>query len=125
MRPYTEIHALAPFLLEESYVLDIEAHPSSISFKMDLVLTPDHPSYAAPVPGEQHCYRRGTICFRNVERLLWVNQGAPPARDATGELDFGGVDQFEFDELGFLIEGSWGRIELRASEVDAALDDIE
>ncbi|HUP69041.1 MAG TPA: hypothetical protein VM142_04410 [Acidimicrobiales bacterium] len=119
---YTSLPQLSGFLLEESYVLDIEARPSSVSFALDLVLTPEHPHYADPAPGEQHCFRRGHIEFLGVRRLLWTAQGAPPARDASGEVDYGNIDSFNFSDLGYELEGSWGRMELQVDEVRAVLE---
>lgn len=122
MTAYTSLPQLSGFLLEESYVLDIEARPSFVRFVLDLVLTPEHPQFADPVPGEQYCFRRGHIEFLGVRRLLWTAQGAPPARDASGELDYGNIDLLNASDIGYELEGSWGRIELQAQEVRAVLE---
>jgi hypothetical protein len=123
MKAYTELPGFEGLLLEESYVLDIEAHPGVLVLSMDLVLTPEHPQYSEPLPDEQYCYRNGFIRFTGVQRLVWVDQGAPPATDATGEVDYGNIDSFEWDEVGTRLQGSWGQIELRAarSEVELAV----
>jgi len=121
MQPYTDLAELAGVFLEESYVLDIEARPGRVKFDLDFVLTPEHPNYTAPAVGEQFCFRRGSLEFEGVRRLIWSDQGAPPARDATGEIDFGNIDSLTFDEVGFVLEGSWGRMELRAASVSATL----
>lgn len=122
---YTSLPQLSEFLLEESYVLGIEARPTSVRFALDLVLTPEHPRYADPVPGEQYCFRRGHIDFVGVRRLLWTAQGAPPARDASGELDYGNIDLFNLTETGYELEGAWGRMELQADDVLAVLDEAD
>lgn len=121
MRPYSDLPSLAGLLLEESYVLDIEAHPGRIVFAMDLVLTVDHPEYRAPLPGEQYCYRKGELRFQDVTRSTWVGQGQPPARDASGEIDYGHIDAFEWDGSGSLLEGGWGRMEVLADRVEVVL----
>lgn len=121
MRTYQDIPSLAAILLEESYVLDIEAHPSSVEFMVDFVLTQKHSEYRPPNPGESYCYRRGWIRFSGVTRCLWSNQGAPPATDATGEVDFGNIDSFEWDRSGYSLEGDWGRMELIAKQIGVRL----
>lgn len=123
MTAYTALPQLSGLLLEESYVLGIEARPTSVRFVLDLVLTREHPRYADPVPGEQYCFRRGHIEFVGVRRLLWTAQGAPPARDASGELDYGNIDLFNASEIGYELEGTWGRMEVQADDVLAALED--
>ena len=47
--------------------------------------------------------------------------GGIPARDATGEADFGNIDAFEWDNLDYALEGDWGEIEVRAAGVEVAL----
>lgn len=72
MRPYTDIAPLSCILLEESYVLGITATPGEATGRLDLVLTPNHPEYRLPGPGEQYCFRRGLLGFKGVTRLLLV-----------------------------------------------------
>jgi len=45
----------------------------------------------------------------------------PPARDASGELDYGGIDGYEWDESGHHLFGDWGRIDVVADTVTAEL----
>lgn len=121
MRPYVEISQLREVLLEESYVLDIAATPGAVRFELDLVLTPDHAEYRPPAPGEQYCFRRGSLVFKGVTRLLWSNSGNPPAVDSSGEEDYGQIDSFEWDDSGALLEGGWGRMEIVSSIIEVAL----
>lgn len=117
-RGYQQIAGLEAILLEESYVLDIEAHPTRVEFTMDFVLTAEHRDYRSPLAGETYCTRRGLLSFSGVTRCLWSNQGAPPARDATGEVDFGHIDSLLCDLTGFALEGDWGHMDLLAERVD-------
>lgn len=121
MRPYADIAALSGLLLEESWVLTIAAQPGRLTFVMDFVLVPDHPEYREPRRGEQFCYRRGELRFRRVGRVAWTNQGAPPVTDACREIDHGHIDSFEWDDMGGLLEGDWGRIDVWFDAVDAVL----
>jgi hypothetical protein len=121
MRTYVDLPGLHGILLEESYVLDIQARPGLVQFAMDLVLTPDHDAYRAPHSGEQYCFRRGTLRFSDVTQLSWAGQGAPPARDASGEVDFGNIDAMEWDESSYSLEGDWGRMEVLAGRAEVEL----
>jgi len=116
-REYQQLPGLEAIVLEESYVLDIEAHPTTIEFAMDFVLTAEHRDYRPPLAGEMYCTRRGVLTFSGVTRCLWSDQGAPPARDATGEVDFGHIDSLLHDPAGYALEGDWGRMEVRAERV--------
>lgn len=121
MKPYTDIEVLSGIFLEESWVLGITAVPAKLSFHLDAVLTPDHPEYHPPAPGEQYCYRDGVLEFRGVSRLVWSVSVIRPAVDASGERDFGNIDSFEWDDAGAVLEGSWGSIEVIYSEISLTL----
>ena len=121
MRPYTELPGLEHLYLEESYVLDVEAHPGRICLTLDLVLTADHVQHRDPLPGEKYCYRHGELRFSQVTHSLWSGQGRPPARDVSGEVDYGNVDSFEWDESGYRLEGGWGRMQIHAAELQVVL----
>jgi hypothetical protein len=61
---YSELPGLDGVYLEDSFVLGIGETSNQLVFDLDAVLTPSHPSYAPPHPGEQYCYRRGELLFR-------------------------------------------------------------
>lgn len=119
---YTDLPPLANFLLEESYVLDLVAQPGVISIRSDLVLTPEHPEYAMPSPGEQMCFRLGTITITGVRDLTWTGQGLPPAVDANDERDYGNIDSFEWESGRFVLEGSFGVLDVHADDVEVSLE---
>jgi hypothetical protein len=123
MRPYIELADLSEFVLEESYVLGVLARPGEVVFEIDFVLTQRHPAYMSPPPSEVECYRKGRLLFTDVEQLLWDDQGAPPATDASGESDYEHIDSFEWDQTRYAMSGDWGRMELTARSVQAQLDD--
>jgi hypothetical protein len=122
MQSYSQLPHLSNVLLEESYVLDIEIHPGFIKFKMEFVLTSDHPEYTEPPPTERYCYRRGLLSFDGVIRCLWSDQGAPPATDATGETDYGNIDAFRVDGSFYSLEGDRGSMDVVASGVEIRLE---
>ncbi|GAA0452935.1 hypothetical protein Ade02nite_01010 [Paractinoplanes deccanensis] len=125
MTNYSQIGELRLFYLEDSWVLDIVARPGTLTISLDVVLLPEHPDYQAPLPGESHCYRRGELRFEKVSVLHWAGQGLPPARDASGELDYGGVDSFDFDHDAYRIAGDFGEINVRADSLQIELVPLE
>lgn len=125
MRSYTTLPGLSCIFLEDSYVLAIEARPSELRISLDLVLTPDHPAYRSARMGEQHSYRRAEMIFSGVTRLLWVDQGAPSARDASGKVDFGNIDSYEWDDAGHRLVGDFGRLEVVAEHPRIELLEIQ
>ena len=120
MASYVELPGLEEIVLEESYVLGLHAEPGELTFEVDFVLTRRHPAYVEPAASEVECFRRGALRFRGVERLLWAKQGAVPARDAAGEIDFGHIDTFEWENRDYALGGDWGEIEVRAAGVEVA-----
>ncbi|OLF07450.1 hypothetical protein BU204_35595 [Actinophytocola xanthii] len=114
---YTEIAELRSFYFEDSWVLDISARPAILTIHLDVVLLPEHPDYQAPLRGESHCYRRGELRFEKVSTLNWIGQGLPPARDASGETDYGNIDSFDSRNNVYLLKGNFGEIEVRADSV--------
>lgn len=124
MRNYVELPGLGEILLEESFVVDIECHPGTISFLMDFVLTDRHADYRAPTDDEQYCYRRGLLDFETVTKCLWTGQGAPPSSDISGERDWGNVDSLVWGSGVFKLEGTWGQMEVLAKKVQVTLSSV-
>lgn len=111
---YTQLPGFEHLYLEDSFVLDIVAHPGRLTITADLVLTPEHPQYQPPQQGEPHCFHRGRIEFTAVRRLVWSAQGAPPAIDASGDLDYGGIDALRrIGEVTYL-DGDVGQLEIES-----------
>jgi hypothetical protein len=111
--PYSELEPLGGFYFEDSYVLDIKEVGDEIIFELELVLTPRHPSYRLPPLGEQHCYQRGTLIFREVRKCQWLSRRHERFVDAEGEVDFGNIDIFfRKGSDAYYLEGDWGSIEV-------------
>jgi hypothetical protein len=124
VKSYTEIDGLENIVLEESYVLGITATPGHLVFRVDFVLTADHPLYRPPAAGNTECTRTGEISFEAVESLQWSGQGAPPARDASGEIDYGHIELFEWKPGCYRLEGDWGFIEVASLGVRVTIDKL-
>ncbi len=46
-----------------------------------------------------YCYRKAQISFSNVKSLFWTDKNSQYSTDASGEIDFGNIDEF------FLVDG--------------------
>jgi hypothetical protein len=68
----------------------------------------------APPSGTFECYIRGSLGFAGVTELEWVEQGTPPAVDASGGVDYGHIDSMSRDGTSFELDGGWGRMRLCA-----------
>lgn len=112
--PYADLPGYANLLLEESWVLDIAAQPGRLAIQAELVLTPDHPEYQPPGPQEQFCTRIGVLTFPSVVSLTWTGQGAPPATDATGSVDYGNIEVFTRSERITRVHGEFGSINVES-----------
>jgi hypothetical protein len=103
---------LAGIYLEDSWALDVAPTQHEVAFQLDAVLTPEHPEYRPPAPGEQHCYRRARLTVASPQRSRLHRSDAPPAIDASGEPDFGNIESFSAvdweGEMAWELSGSWG-----------------
>ena len=88
---------------------------------LDIVLDLKHEEYAPPPLGERDCFRRGRILFEEVLSLNWAGQGAPPAVDASEEIDYGHLDLFQWNEGTYRLQGDFGLMELYAGRVTVEL----
>ncbi len=114
MTSYEELPGLDTYVLEESFVLDVTAKPTSVCFRLEVVLTPEHPDYVAPGPDTYLCFKNGRLEFEEVTDLEWTGQGAPPATDASGEIDYGHVDTMTWDAGLYELQGDWGAMRIWA-----------
>ena len=109
---YYEFEGFENTFLEDSFVLDLMITPLIFSIKLELVLTPEHPLYQKPLPGEAHCYRKAQIIFPNVKSVVWRDKIQTAYRDATGDTDFGTLDGFILTDGIYKIDGDIGNIEV-------------
>jgi hypothetical protein len=112
MVDYTQFPGLAGIHLEDSYVLSIQNSPGALVFRLDVVLTPEHPAYHAPRPGEHHCYAAGKLVFANATGVECTRQTGARYTDATGEDDLGNIDILRVDGEVFVVEGDWGEVRI-------------
>lgn len=128
MGAYHEVFEdLVGIYLEDSWVLDIVQSRNALVFMLDAVLTPDHPAYRAPKPGEQFCYRLAQLRIGGASAIVLRRSGLPPIVGPAGELDYGNIDYFRAvpGELPPLWElsGEWGEAAVRDPQVRLRLED--
>lgn len=116
------VEAIANVSLEDSYVLGVAVTQGLVAVDLDAVLLESHPQYSPPLPREAFCFRRGQLLFTGTESVEWKMATARPAVDASGEVDWGGVDQFELTQKGFAIAGDFGQLLVAGGAVDLVLE---
>lgn len=114
---YRSLPGFEEVQLEGSYVLGIEARPGELVLRLDLLLEPGHPDFGPPLGSDRACFRPALLCFDAVRGLTWTGQGSPPARDTSGEIDYGAIDEFTWTAGEFTLVGDWGRIQVDSSHV--------
>ena len=125
---YHEVFAsLANVILEDSWVLNVAASLTQLTFVLDVVLTQSHPDYSPPQSGKARCYRRGTLTVESDAAVFLHWSLLPPATDGSGELDYGNIDTFcPVSDLGdevWELSGSWGEAVARKPRVRVELRD--
>lgn len=117
---------LADIYLEDSWVLDIAPTERGVTFQLDAVLTAAHPRYKPPAPDEQFCYRRARLTIASAKRSVLHRSDTPAATDASGERDFGNIDEFtpvDWDgEAAWDVRGRWGDLLTVKPSVDIAFE---
>jgi hypothetical protein len=106
--------------LEDSYFLGLTASGNCLRLRALFALTLDHPRYAAPDAGVQHCYREGDIIIEGLQTVAF-NKGSPVLlTDPDGTLDLG---YMEFSQQGDLyrVTTEWFDLQFRASAVSVTL----
>jgi hypothetical protein len=112
MTNYTDFPDLANVYLEDSFVLAIEETPTSLSFRLEAVLTQSHPRYHAPRPDEAHCYADAVLTLAEATKIEWVTRSTQIYRDAAGEKDLGNIDSLQRHDDHYEIAGDWGHVRI-------------
>ncbi|MEU5565582.1 hypothetical protein [Micromonospora musae] len=128
VRTYDEAFSgLAAVVLEDSWVLSLDASLTELSFVLDLALTPAHLAYIAPARGQACCFAKGTLRFKSESAVLVRRSSLPPATGAAGELDYGHIDTFQQMGSGdatWALTGDWGEALVREPRVLIDLDEM-
>jgi hypothetical protein len=110
LKPYHELPGFEHVYLEDSWVLEVLDAADEFRLRIDVVLTEQHPRWTTPKPDEVYSYASASLVFANPRRVEWTRQAGHPATDASGEIDWGHIDSFIWDETRFELEGDWGAV---------------
>jgi hypothetical protein len=119
---YVTIPGFEHVLIEESWLLSVEADDTSARMEVDLVLLPGHPDHTPSKPGEQYCHVGGTISFTSADAVVLDLSGRPPAVGADGTLHLDNIDQWDTDDGHHHLSGSWGDLDVWGGDVRIAVD---
>lgn len=123
-KQYYSIPGLEYIYLEGSYVLSIEEKEDRVIFFMDFVLQENHPEYEPPDDNEMmYCFKRGKIQFIRPSKIKWHDTNLNPLTDASGEIDYGNIDEFIVSDGIYYLSGEWGKIEVLADSLEVNLID--
>lgn len=123
MVAYYELQGLEQVYLEDSFVLGVEILPGTVKVQLDVVLSEGHPSYVAPAADEQYCYRKGVLRLDEVCEVTWRMPAGPPAVDASGATDYGGIDSYEVKGSVHRIMGEIGELTVTCGRYVLHLDE--
>jgi hypothetical protein len=110
VRPYHELPGFENVYLEDSWVLGVIESPSELRLDLDMVLTEQHPRWTPPKPDEVYSHLPAALVFAKPRRVEWTRQAGRPATDASGEIDWGNIDSFVWDDSRYMLEGDWGGV---------------
>jgi hypothetical protein len=114
VRPYSELPVLSDYYLEDSFVLAIRETADEVRFVLEAVLTPTHPKWSPPNPGEVHPYLKVELVFPSVQRVNWIKRKMTPIGGPGGEIDYGNIDRFEWEPRWFELQGEWGHVQIES-----------
>jgi hypothetical protein len=96
--------------LEVSRVLSVVHGPRALLFDLVVVLSPSHPLYRGPQPGEDHDYRRAQLNVAADHVVVHSSRRG----------DLGGITSWLVDDAGWSdLAGPWGRV--RAAHASVTL----
>jgi hypothetical protein len=122
MSAYYEIPGLEHIYLEDSFVLGVSVLPGLVDLLLDVVLREGHCEYREPDIGQQYCFRRGALRFRGVVDFRWRMPEGRPALDASGDTDYGGLDEFVIEGAFRRLVGEIGEIAIVCERQDLYLE---
>jgi hypothetical protein len=106
----------------EPWILRIDASERTVAFTLEAVLTPHHPDYTPPDPGEQYRYRTGTLLLSSDLPIAYELAGIRPNLDPDGSEDFGNIDTFQpLQADTWELTGQWGQLTITRPAVALTL----
>lgn len=109
--------------LEDSYFLGAVAEGGNLRLKLLFALGTDHAEYAPPKPGEQHCYREGSIVIEQPSIVDWRPGKPAVAKDPDGTFDFGSIELYRRGPGRFRFVTQWFDATLETEQLRLQLSD--
>ncbi|PAV26323.1 hypothetical protein CF392_06395 [Tamilnaduibacter salinus] len=116
---WTEFELFNGIDLNDSFVLGWQAEDQRLSFDLELSIWPASEYYTSAKEGEYTCYRKAVLIFDQIEGyqgLLSIDE-APRSTDASGEIDYGNIDQLFVRGNQYIVEGDFGRVEVQGGDL--------
>lgn len=107
--------------LEDSYLIGVAAEGCDIRLKLLFALMVDHPAYVQPEPGEQHCYREGSILIQRPTDIKMLPGSPTVLKDPDGSLDFGNIELYRKGPGRFHVVTEWFETTLATEQVTVEL----
>src|SRR3954447_8812046 len=109
---YRQMPQFLYYDLAEGYLLEVrEGNP--MEFIVDAALTRDYPKKEPFLR-----WRKIAISFPNVRDVRWIRKTIyHPSIDAAGEIDFGGIYEFEIQGYRHRLSGDFGEVEIISDPV--------
>ena len=110
--------------LEDSYFLGAVAEGGNLRLQFLFALTTDHADYAPPKPGEQHCFRGGSIVVELPSIVDWQPGKPTITRDLDGTFDFGSIELYRSGPSRFRFTTEWFDATVDAERLRLELSDL-
>jgi hypothetical protein len=107
---YDQLPGLEHLYLEDSYLLGVHEGHDELRFDVEAVLTEDHPRYVPRKPDEAYTYLRVAIVFSDPRSVTWIERPMKPITGPDGEIDYGNIDSFTWQNDRYELIGDWGHV---------------
>ncbi len=114
MKGYEDLPGFEHLYLEDSFVLGIDETASEVRFRVEAVLTKDHPQWIDSSPSEVNTYMQLTITFPQARNVWWEERSMRPIRGPDGDVDYGNIDAFRWDGSHYQVAGEWGHVHIES-----------
>ena len=111
--------------LEDSYFLGVVAEGSNLRLQFLFALTTDHADYAPPKPGEQCCFRGGSIVVEQPSIVDWQPGKPAITQDLDGSFDFGSIELYRRGPGQFRFVTEWFDATVETEHVTVELSDAK
>ena len=105
--------------LNDSFVLAWSSTGNELEFTLEASIWPESKFYEKPKKDEYTCYKPARLKFKNIRYisgLLSIGE-VTPSIDASGEKDYGNIEDLKKTNEGFSLEGDFGSVAITGGEM--------